>query len=321
MKKFKVLLSGLMVFVMLVVSGALNTLALTPQKTDKQAFAEYCDSIVRNNALLQTAQNKTENFDDVYEAALKFVSNDIAAVREILQNDTYSPTKTLAADDVNVTYEEFEEYLNSKGVFIYSTEEIPVVTPFSSGSTDVTMNKVIVMYNSATNQWSVTGGGYWQDHGYGADMPLELFPYVGKRINIGGQDAVGVTLYQVSGPKPTLMKCSGYVHDGYGKNMTLNNPYNLDSTRGVAFEFQDYKTITKVNFLDHNYTYMGYGFSAQAIYNSKFAEYNGKARTYYAHTWKNTNINSIGVSTTGFSTSWSDSNYRWAVYNNSETVF
>ena len=91
--------------------------------------------------------------------------------------------------------------------------------------------------------------------------------------------------------------------------------------KGVAFEYQDYKTVTKLNTWDHEYTYMGHGFSAQAIYNKTFEKYHGKARSYYAHTWSNTNITSISVSSSGFSTSWSHSTNRWAIYNNSEQTF
>lgn len=245
----------------------------------------------------------------------------MAGVEKIINKNT-SSTKALATvDNEEVTYEEFEAYLNANGMFVYSLEKTPVITPCSSGSTDVKMNTAMVIYSSSANEWSVTGGGYWINSAYEKDIPGDAFLYVGKITNIGGQDAVGVTMYQTSGTKPTLKRCSGYVHDGNGSNITLNNPYNLDSSRGIAFEFQDYKKVTKVNFATHNYTYMGYGFSAQAIYDSKFTYYDGKARTYYAHTWETTDITSIGISADGFSTSWSSSDYRWAVYNNSETIF
>lgn len=321
MKKFKILLSGLMAFSMVFVNSSMGTDASSP-KTDKQIFAEYCDSIVQKNDLRKTMQQQTENSDDVYEAILKFVSNDTVGVKEIMQKNT-SSTETLAfSDDENVTYDAFEEYLNSKGIFIYSTEEIPVIVPYSSGSSDVTMSNVMITYESTTQEWCVTGGGHWVSYqAIANDMPIDLFPYAGKKTNIGGQDAVGVTLYQTSGTKPTLKRCSGYIHDGKGNDMTLNNPYNLDSTRGVAFEYQDYKTTLSAIAGYPEFNYMGYGFAAQAIYDSKFAQYHGKARSYYAHTWKNTSIKSIGISTSGFNTSWSDAENRWAIYNNSEKIF
>ena len=34
-----------------------------------------------------------------------------------------------------------------------------------------------------------------------------------------------------------------------GNNMSLSNPCNLDSTRGVVFEFQDYRTIIQESLL------------------------------------------------------------------------
>ena len=126
-------------------------------------------------------------------------------------------------------------------------------------------------------------------------------------------------MYQASGTLPTLNRCSGYVHDGNGNNMSLSNPCNLDSTRGVVFEFQDYRTIIQESPTD--YTYMGYGFAAQAVYDSSFAQYHGKAKSYYAHTWEEASIDSIGISVDGFSISWTADVNRWFIYNNSDTTF
>ncbi len=323
MKRVKVFLSGLMVLILFFTSNTMNTLAVSPPKTDKQLFAEYCDSIVQKKGLSRTAQNGTENLDNVYKATLRYVAHDMDGVREILQEDT-TYTTALASTDTDVTYEEFEEYLNSNGVFIYSVEEVPIITPSSVGSSDVIMSEVMVIYVSATNQWAVTGGGYWKDNKYiKPDLPAPILPVAGQKYNVGGLDAVGVALYNVSGTKPTLVKSSGYIHDGHDRSQDLNNPCNLDSSRGVIFEFQDYEYIvsaTMINF-DYKYTYMGYGFSAQGIYNSKFAQYNGKAKSYYTHTWSNTSINSIGISTNGFNVSWTYNTNRWEVYSNSEKKF
>lgn len=296
----------------------MTSLASSPQETDKLIFAEQCKNIVQNDNVLKIEQSVTQDYDDVYNAIKKFVSNDLDGVREIIMESTTS-TETLAlVDNSNVTYEEFENYLNSNGVFIYS-EETSDVTPLSTGSQDVSMSKAMITYNSSTDEWILIGGGYWYDGAYDDDMPSAFFGYLGKVDNVGGLDAVGVAMYQASGTLPTLNRCSGYVHDGNGNNMSLSNPCNLDSTRGVVFEFQDYRTIIQESPTD--YTYMGYGFAAQAVYDSSFAQYHGKAKSYYAHTWEEASIDSIGISVDGFSISWTADVNRWFIYNNSDTTF
>ena len=68
------------------------------------------------------------------------------------------------------------------------------------------------------------------------------------------------------------------------------NPMNLDTSRGVFFDYQDYIRVKDSYIVWANLTYMGYGFSALAVYTSSFANYHGRARTYYAHTWGSTNV-------------------------------
>lgn len=175
------------------------------------------------------------------------------------------------------------------------------------------MNSVIIAYDQGNEDWIVTGGGYWINTNYLNDAPIVL---VGS-ANVGGMDAIGFALMNTSGTTPTLLSCSGYVHNGFGGSIDLYNPANANSSNGLVFQFQDY--VEKIDPFDS--AYMGYGFAAQGVYSLNFYQYNGQARSYYAHSWNKNHINSIGVSTTGITVSWTNSAYGWEVYNTSDTNF
>ena len=66
---------------------------------------------------------------------------------------------------------------------------------------------------------------------------------------------------------------------------------------------------------------MGYGFSAIGVYDSSFANYHGRARTCYSHTWDNTNLTGVGISSSGFNISCSSTASRFTIYQSGETVF
>lgn len=291
-----------------------SAFASEPVYTDKQRFA---------NEKLSLNQSGGQNIDAeaserVNRVLLKYAANDIEGALEIMGNsvDSSSVSKTLT-QNTELSYEILENYLNAHNVYIYSCETNPNISAHSSGSTDVQMNRVIISLNANNNTWTVTGGGFWNSDSYLEDVPT-LSVLFGA-IDVGGTDAVGVSLTDTSGTFLSMTSSSGYVHDGHGKNMTLRNRYaGIGSSDGVVFQYRDQVYISD----DLRETcYMGYGFSAQAVYNSKFAQYHGDARSYYAHTWDECSVDSIGLGTNSFSASWSDSSCGWEVYSDSDTTF
>ncbi|GAB2695351.1 coiled-coil domain-containing protein [Paenibacillus thermoaerophilus] len=202
------------------------------------------------------------------------------------------------------------------------------VTILSSGS-DIYLNSVWITYDSITSRWTVTGGGYWNNTNWFNDGPSFWWGYVGETKNVGGVDAVGITYYNTSGTYNTAVISSlGYVTDHNGWSDYLYNPSHGNGRYGVAFDFQDKMRVQKVGGLGpspDDFTYYGSGFSATITYDSNFTNYNGYARTMYAHTWDTTTINSIGFSggggQYGVDISWSSSSNRFVVFNGSDTVF
>lgn len=283
-----------------------------PAYNDKQRFADEVLSLCEVNNNINIVDSNTVN-----TVQLKYAANDMEGALEIINSyPCSSPSNAISSQNTELTYEALENYLNLNNVYIYSCETYPSYGTRSTGSTDVYLNRVFITYDANNSTWVVTGGGYWISSSYLSDAgtPSPIF----GAINVGGQDAVGVSFTSTSGTAPALVSASGYVHDGHGNDMTLTNPYSIDSSRGVVFQYQDQAYCSDDLF---DTWYMGYGFSAQGIYSSSFSQYHGHARTYYAHTWHTCHITSIGVGNFSFSASWSYPEFGWEISNNSDTVY
>lgn len=318
MKKRKVTLSLLMVITLLFTSISFGSFAsASEQKTDKEIFAENCDQAYWGGRLLAATTLQENHTEDCYAAISMYMAGDHENLAKLIRGN--GPQAQARSSSPEITLDELEAYLNASGMFIYNKEEAPSIVPYSTSS-NVKMNTPLITYNSSASEWVVSGGGSWKnEYLIKQDHPVDLWaPGVGQRSNVGGQDAVGISLYSVSGTKPTLKRSQGYVHDGHGKSMNLYNPCNLDSGRGVVFEYQDYFTVMVLGVSGN---YMGYGYSATGVYNSTFSKYHGYARSFYAHTWSSTDINGIGLAEKSFSISWSKVNNRWDVYSNNEKAF
>ena len=190
------------------------------------------------------------------------------------------------------------------------------------------MNSVWITYDATTSRWNVTGGGYWKNTNWWGDRPGGWWGYSGETKNVGGVDSVGITYYNTSGTYNTAVISSmGYATDQNGWSEYMYNPSHGNGRYGVAFDFQDkikLKNVCGVCYASDS-TYFGSGFSASVTYDSNFSNYNGYARTMYAHTWSDTTINSIGFSgggsNFGVTVSWSSSSNRFAIFNGSDTTF
>lgn len=205
-----------------------------------------------------------------------------------------------------------DEKLNPLGFYIYSYGE-PDISLMSSQN-DVKINNVTVLYDSYAKTWSLVGGGYWLNDNWKNE--------ISGNGNLGGRDGIGIAITNLSGssshglaPKQSY----AYVHDGNGNDMTVTNRTFANYEQGVFFEYQD---SVSDNYFWSTPKYMGHGFSAAMIYDGDlFEAYNGRATTYYAHTWETSSITSIGASTTGFSIGFSDYSHSFYAYSNSAVSF
>lgn len=185
-----------------------------------------------------------------------------------------------------------------------------------SQPSNVTLNNAAIMYNGGTGQWWVGGGGYWNsDAAWYADS--------NGTGNVGGYDGIGVKLYNTSGTYNTqVIESYAYISNGMGFSGYVYNPSISDGRQGAFFEYQDETAYHPDGY--NSRCYMGRHFSCTIKYNSNFTNFNGYARTAYAHTWSSADISSIGFglsSSPNFSISFSSSSDKFTCYSTGETRF
>lgn len=248
-------------------ANTVNEQELFDMKTGmtKAEFAAYCDELNANNAT-------TLSIDETYSEADK---------DELL----YLYTMTELS--------EYEEALNSIGVYIYHSEcESDEISTYSDSS-DVFLSNVKISYDSTDKTWTLSGGGDWIDTTPLADEVNWFAPSEGDTKNIGGYDAIGVVLHSTSGTIPTQVSCKAKIGDGTGNFTYMYNPSTFDSAGGVAFLYQDYLICTEGGLFSYEWAFHGQQFYAEVTYDSTFSNYNGKARMFYAHTWNKNSVSSV----------------------------
>ena len=204
-----------------------------------------------------------------------------------------------------------------------------------SSSTSLLYNNVIVSYDSTDGTWVLGGGVWWGNDSWVYDIPYMLFPSIGASYTVGGQDGVGIALYDLSGSYSNcwLVDTWLYVSAGNGYLATTSHSPtgNFDARYGVFHEFQDYALLIDFNYLTAQSTYLYYGqhMSVFAKYSSEFVNFHGRARLNYAHTWNNSSISSVGVNVDasgtafsgGFNISFANNQYGFQTISPGETLF
>ncbi len=258
----------------------------------KVEFAEYCD---RLNA--QKGRQRSAGLTD-------------EEVTKLLYNYSFS---------TGDTKQSYEKQLNDAGFYIYTSSENSIST--RSTSNKVELEACSIVYGSDKN-WRIYGGGSWLSYlGYKHDLPgFAWFPSVGDKKNVGGLDAVGITIVNQSGTTPDLVRAFAYIHDDHGHEEYYYNAANENHKDGVIFEYQDYQRCLTSGFT-YTSSYMGHGFSATAIYDSSFAKWNGQCRPMYTHTWDKGNISGITVGNSGISVSVNNKDYGWTSYGTKTVSF
>lgn len=276
--------------------------AVTPadEGMTKQEFVEYCHSLQRGKARAMTVLSAEEADQLAASYAVSCDSEERAAI---------------------------EEKLNAAGIYIYSDGGQNQIAPLSEPA-DVSLGNVMCYYNSNNGEWTLNGSGHWLDvmtidrEDMGLSAMISGVPY-----NIGGTDAVGIVLYDVSGVTPRLKESYAIVNDGSGNSKTISNPSGYDTKQGVGFEYQDQVTATwDSNGNIETYKYMGKTFCSVMRFDSDFANWDGNARVFYSHTWKSTSISSISFSMNsnqqfGLNITWTSTSNKFLCYSNSDTRF
>lgn len=268
----------------------------------------------------------TENAYEMAVSEIEINSEELLAIA-----DQYKDVETLVGeeadahnvkiDDILLNEEMSEEikreYLSELGVYCcYNYEETQLA---SSSSGDVTLNRPTIYYDSFTKEYVITGTGKWNAHTYETPSWSWWYPSVGDTSNIGGTDAIGISLSNTSGSTSGLALNSGY---GYFYNGTATKMSTTLTSEndiyGGGYSVQDFIKYTKVvNYIlycDVTYYYNAYNMKCVLRYDADFAKYSGSAKLFYSHTWSNTSITGISLNKTGASLSWSNSSNRWAAY-------
>jgi hypothetical protein len=229
----------------------------------------------------------------------------------------------------NKTKKEIDSAMSVYKVYRLDVPSSEVMSPLSVPS-DAKCNAVSIYYDSAQNQWVVSGGGWWQNSNWFNDRNWMWFPYTGETHNVGGLDSVGIAYNNTSGTyNASVISSMGYMTDQSGWGEYSYSPSHGDGSLGVAFDFQDKQKYIKspINPIIYasDVTYFGKGYSALIRYNSNFSSYNGNARAFYAHTWNSCNISGLTFGygsgfTFGVNITFSDAN-GWKIFNNSDTPF
>ena len=243
--------------------------------------------------------------------------------------------------DIRLSSEEKILKLNSMGLVML---DIPYAK-LNSDSSDVTIGTVSIYFDYYSNSWYLSGYGYWNNDAYCDDADgsdncdsiwrtageYGIWNGIGEKDNIGGRDSVGIYLQDTSTAPVGLSLISGYgkfYNYDESKNIYSYN-YTRDinpSSYGAVYTFQDYLEITDATYFlgmltSIDETYVAKKFYSSLRYSSQFSTYSGNAVVIYAHTWDETDINSIGLGKDSFSVSWDTTGDGWSAQSTSDTPF
>lgn len=184
---------------------------------------------------------------------------------------------------IPLTNKEKRKAINAKlasyGVYEYKVSEIAYDEP--SNAANITLSAPAIYYSAWEASWIIVCGGTWTNDTWNNDVG-----YVGlcHRIDeVGDADTFGVTLLDNDNTYHSyVMRTSAYITDAEGQQRNLTqNRSNLNSALGFCFRLQDY--IYQKN--SFNKAYVGYAWSGLCTYDTNFEEFEGKAKTYYIHTY------------------------------------
>jgi hypothetical protein len=129
---------------------------------------------------------------------------------------------------------------------------------------------------------------------------------------VGGPDGMAVKINRA-----ILRKTAGIsTNNNCGDPAISNNQPDTDTGNGIAFIEQDAVTLPggagSCLGTPYRYNWHRGTVSERFIFaNPNCGGYQLQIDAKIGHTWSSTSVNSIGISTSGISFSWSSSNYRW----------
>jgi hypothetical protein len=218
----------------------------------------------------------------------------------------------LSAGDFSQEY--IDKEMNKLRVYrldIPQEENNNSITPMVSFPNDIEFSTPRIYYDAATDNWVVVSGGWWKNDEWIGDGP-----------DYRGKDAFSISIIPDHGVtyEATMIHTEGYLSDGQYWNMSMDYPIPCDYQYGVIYKYDD----PAVSYWHNADYYTGYSwkhFSSLLRYTNEFSSYHGRVTTHYSHTFKGVEIETISVSESGFSVSFSSSDGDWDAQINYEKRF
>lgn len=156
------------------------------------------------------------NFADEYTSVLEINGDELAVfaaqyddVEKLIGAEAISHNAKV--DDIILNTDLSEDmkrqYLEKLGVYeVYHEDKVE----FSSSSSDVSLNKPLIYYDSSTKEYVISARGNWKKHTYEVPKFSWWYPSVGSTKNIGGTEAIGISLTNTKGETDGLAINAGY---------------------------------------------------------------------------------------------------------------
>ena len=281
---------------------------------------------------LQGRASNNEEISDLVEAKRELVAahsdNYIEGYSETAEGQERSNYVTQLINKMQagvVDEAEAKAALEALGVYKLEVESAENnVNLRASQSGDVPLNNVTTFYDSTANEWYLAGGGTWGT-GWLNDVPLISLPIVGSMHNIGGNDGVGIKIYNTSGTYNTYVKRSQLYYSDGTNDYYNYNPTIYDGQQGAYFQFQDKVVVESVDYPSVYYRYIGKHFAVTIVYDGNFTNFHGYARTQYNHTWSSAQITAVNFGVDGdkvkFSVGIQNSTHSFECFSNGELKF
>lgn len=210
--------------------------------------------------------------------------------------------------------------LEQLGVHRFETEQMSsVAVAANPQSSDVTIDAVVITYDGPTAQWTLTGCGRWNNRNWRNTVNFPSIPREGNSVSVGGNDGIGLILYNTSGTYNTTMIRSYLYAD-----TIITSPSYKNGQKGVFFQFRDYASYISLNGALPNWEYSCRSFVISATYDSHFSDYDGYAQVQYTHTWGNCSVlgvNGLTFDGSGFALNLSNNVQTFTCYSSGDTRF
>ncbi len=225
-------------------------------------------------------------------------------------------------DDVlysDMSYEDMKEALEKLGVYYVYGEDVEYS---GSSSGDIKFDGTPqIAYNSKSKEYLVSAKASLPSDAIDDEKPFwKLFcPCDGDVANIGGVDAIFLSITNTSGASAGLQVNSGSASLSYGSAIKSSTNLITDNDNyGAGYEVQDciayYNVKNRIIYFTYDYKYNAEKITCVARYNSMFRNYNGEIKLGYSHTWNNTEVSSVGLSRSGPSVNFSKASNKWTAY-------